>query len=197
MSDRLHTPPDHIPVSIELIAHLPNLSPAALKVYLLLTSHNRGQPVTMRVPAISSSTGLCQRSVLSGLKSLRECGLITHLRGRGKRPNSYSFPNLSTDAKSVPAAERTPSEPRPAEADSPRPGAALPATKSALTAGDERTLRHRIACIYRPLTDQEFTQLRMAEPDEAVLRQKLLSLQGVPRTFAFHWFAEVVQQAVY
>jgi len=188
MSEHVHPAESCIPLSAALMNDLQNLTPAALKVYLLLRSLNRGQRVVVGVPAIAAGIGLKERSVISGLRLLKESGLILCNRGRGNHPNTYSFPDLCDTAVSSPP---------PAE------GAVLPSFQTPklacepVPARNQSTLQEQLASVYRPLSVQEVTALQEVEPNEAVLRTKLRCLRSVPRCVTFDRFVSVIKTAIY
>jgi len=69
-----------------------------------------------------------------------------------------------------------------------------------MSAEKQYSLRELVNLAYRPVTDQEFSDLRKIEPDQGVLYRKVVCLRrtgSVPRSFTFDRFANVVKHLVY
>lgn len=182
MSGRLGDAKAAIPISTELVKCLPSLTAAALRLYLFLLSLNCGAPVRIGVPAIAVGTGLGQRSTIEGLKALRDHALIIRTRGRGKHANSYDFPDLRCPA-ALAASVAGPDWP-PVE---------TVAGGCEFQPNIDHALRQRIALVYRPLTDQESSELREVEPDVLALSRKLATVRSVPRCFPFDRFTSILK----
>jgi len=162
-----HHAPDRIALSAAVLDDLENLTPAALKVYLYLCSRNQGQPFAASVPAICGATGLRPRSVIDGLKRLRDRQLVTRGAHKGSEPNVYGVPFKARKESAPP-----------------------PAPKKA-------TIPELVAACYRSLTDREFAELKAVEPDEAVLRAKLDGLRrhaGVAPHLGLGFFTMALQK---
>jgi hypothetical protein len=110
--------------------------------------------------------------VIAGLKHLRDCGLVTRISHHGSAPNVYEVP-FAVSRQST----SQPEDPAP------------PIT----------SVRELAAACFRPLTDQEFTQLTCALPDEAVLRHKLELLKrqgGVEPDLSIGFLTRVLKEHV-
>jgi hypothetical protein len=93
----LHYARDFILLPRTLVDQLMELPGDALKVYVHFRSLDQNE-FSIRIPEIGEAVGRRKRSVTESLKILRENGLITRKKGKGNRPNTYSFPLLVSDA---------------------------------------------------------------------------------------------------
>src|SRR5450759_4629277 len=168
--------PRSVMLPVLVLDALKDLPAGALKVLIYLCSRNQGQPFAATIPTITDATGIQQRSVISALNTLVECQLITRIPGSGNQPNHYSIPFPKRQETAAP----------------PSLGAATTATRTATHTNPplstksegspsptptQPTILECVAICYRPINAQEFSQLKQAYPDEAVLRKKLARLK--------------------
>jgi len=178
MSDHLHHAESCIMLSTAVLNHMQEMTAAALRIYIYLSSRNLGQPVPVAVANIAVDNGLGKRSVISALKLLRDHSLIIRNQGKGAHCNSYCIPDVPLGPESA----LTISEP------------------VSPTAEKQYTVQELVKFVYRPVTDQEFAELKRMEPDQTVLRKKLECLHrtgSVPRSFTFAHFVEVIKNVLY
>ena len=153
------------------------------------------------------------RSVISALKTLREHQLITRISGSGNQPNQYGFPipkredadaAQTNDTTGPSPGSRPPRAPAatPTQVPAPERITALPSAKSAERTATSptptpATIAELIAICYRPMSAQEFAQLKLAYPNEVVLREKLerfLNSDGVVPDLNLGFFIQALRQ---
>src|ERR1039457_5178761 len=157
---------------------LKDVPAGALKVFIYLCSCNQGQPFAVTIPTITAATGIQARSVISALNTLVERQLLTRIRESGNQPNQYSIPFPTSQETAAPpslGAATTPT--RTATHMNPPPGTKSGTAPAPSPTPPPATSLEFIAVCYRPISAQEFGQLKQAYPDEAVLRKKLARLK--------------------
>jgi DNA-binding HxlR family transcriptional regulator len=176
MSNNLPREQRSIMLPASVLGVLKDMPGGALKVLIYLCSCNQGQPFAVTIPTITDATGIQPRSVISALNVLEEQKLITRIPGNGNQPNHYSIlfpkrqetaapPSLGAATTATRTATHTNPPPSTKSEGSPSPTPTQP------------TILECVAICYRPITAQEFSQLKQAYPDEAVLRKKLARLK--------------------
>jgi hypothetical protein len=168
---------------------LKDVPAGALKVFIYLCSCNRGDPFAASIQTVAGATGIKPRSVISALNKLRKHHLVTRIKGSGNQPNHYAIPVPKRQEKASPPTNGTtcskpgsrPARPpaaTPTQAATPKNTAALESAKltqptATFPTPTPASIPQLIALCYRPMSAQEFAQLKQAYPDEAVLREKL------------------------
>jgi hypothetical protein len=175
----------------EIISDLMVLDIGPLKVYLYLRSLYEGHEFAASVPMIQQATGRGSRSVETDLKMLREKKFIIRRPGAGSQPNMYSFPphrgGKAVDPSAVSASEpvAVPTAEEPIVTYQSLRDGSNDTSESTLPSNDGETViqiknvsppasapdpeakvRKLIAGCYRPITDQEYQDLKRMYPDQ-------------------------------
>ena len=178
------SPQNCITLSPAVLDELKRMSAGRLRVYIYLCAWCQSQPFSAPIPQIKAATGLGQRSVVAALKALCEKKLITRTSGRGSQPNQYCILLPKRQETAVLQTKETTAPPNPGVRQ-----AAPPTVTPTKT-----PIRELIAASYRPLDDWEFAQLQRAQPDEAVLREKLKGSGGVASDMNFDFFVAAINK---
>jgi hypothetical protein len=205
MHNNLPREPSSIMLPASVLNALKDLPAGALKVFIYLCSCNQGQPFAASIPTITDATGIQQRSVISALNTLEELQLITRISGSGNQPNQYGIPFPKGKETVTPGSSGLKQAPPPA-ATTPTQVATHtnppPSTKSGTAPAPSPTptpaaIMECVAVCYRPINAQEFSQLKKAYPDEAILRKKLARLKqegGVDPEMHLGFFLQALTQ---
>ena len=194
MSNNLPREQRSVILPASVLGALKDMPAGALKVFIYLCSCNQGRPFAVTIPTITAATGIQPRSVISALNTLVEQKLVTRIPGSGNQPNQYGI--------SFPKRQETAAPPSLGAATTPTQVATHtnppPSTKSGTApAPPQATIMECVAVCYRPINAQEFSQLKKAYPDEAVLRKKLARLKqegGVDPEMHLGFFLQALTQ---